>query len=115
MNSASREFLYDLLQTPSPTGAEQSIQRKIHEHFKDIAHTVDPDVHGNLTLALNPDAKVKIMLAGHCDQIGFLVKYISPDGYIYLDSLGGTDSGVLLGARLIIHTRSGPIRGVVGR
>ncbi|HEX8373539.1 MAG TPA: M20/M25/M40 family metallo-hydrolase [Chthoniobacterales bacterium] len=115
MNQNSREFLYELLQTPSPTGAEQSIQRKIYDHFKDIAHTIEPDVHGNLILALNPDAKRKIMLAGHCDQIGFLVKYISPEGYIYLDSLGGTDSGVILGARLIIHTQSGPIPGVVGR
>lgn len=43
------------------------------------------------------------MLAGDCDQIGFLVKYISPDGYIYLDSVGGTHSGVLPGEHLIIQ------------
>ncbi len=55
------------------------------------------------------------MLAGHCDQIGFLVKYISPEGFIYLDKLGGADSGVVLGEHLIIHSRSGPVVGVVGR
>jgi endoglucanase len=43
------------------------------------------------------------------------VKYISPEGYIYLDALGGTDSGVILGEHLVIHTKSGPIEGVVGR
>src|SRR4051794_12106073 len=97
MSPDSREFLFDLLRTPSPTGWEQPIQRVIHEHFKGIAHSIEPDVHGNLILSVNPKAKRRVMLAAHCDQIGFLVKYISPEGFIYLDSLGGTDSGVLLG------------------
>ena len=80
-----------------------------------MAHQIEPDVHGNLTLALNPQAKRKVMLAGHCDQIGFMIKYIFPDGYLYLDTLGGTDYGVLLGERVIIHARGGPIEGIVGR
>jgi putative aminopeptidase FrvX len=115
MNQASKAFLYELLRTPSPTGREQPIQRKISEHFKGIAHSIEPDVHGNLILSLNPNAKRKVMLAGHCDQIGFLVKYVSPEGYVYLDPLGGTDSGVVLGEHLVIHTSAGPVEGVVGR
>src|SRR5688500_14221896 len=115
MDQPSKEFFYDLLRTPSPTGREQPIQRKIHDRFKGIAHEITPDVHGNLILALNPRAKRKVMLAGHCDQLGFLVKYISPDGYVYLDALGGTDAGVILGERLVIRAKSGPIEGVVGR
>jgi tetrahedral aminopeptidase len=43
------------------------------------------------------------------------VKYISPQGYIYLDKLGGADSGVVLGERLVIHSKSGPVEAVVGR
>ena len=115
MEPASKEFLYEMLRTPSPTGGEQRIQHKIYDRFKGVAHAMEPDVHGNLILSLNPKAKKKIMLAGHCDQIGFLVKYISPQGYIYLDAVGGTDSGVILGEHLIIHTKSGPVEGVVGR
>src|SRR3954447_3162350 len=115
MEPASHEFLFELLRTPSPTGREQPVQRLIHDRFKGVAHSIEPDVHGNLILALNPRAKRKVMLAGHCDQIGFLVKYISPDGYIYLDTIGGTDYGVILGEHLVIHTRSGAIEGVVGR
>jgi endoglucanase len=115
METAARQFLYDLLHTPSPTGCEQPIQHKIYDAFKGVAHSIEPDVHGNLILGLNPKAKRKIMLAGHSDQIGFLVKYISPDGYLYLDTLGGTDYGVILGERLVIHTRAGPVTGVVGR
>jgi putative aminopeptidase FrvX len=115
MNQSSRQFLYELLRTPSPTGAEQPIQRMIHDRFKGVAHAMEPDVHGNLILSLNPKAERKIMLAGHVDQIGFLVKYVSPEGYIYLDALGGTDSGVVLGAHLVVHTKDGPVEGVVGR
>jgi endoglucanase len=115
MTPASREFLYDLLHTPAPTGREQPIQRLIHDRFKNVVQSAEPDVHGNLILALNPRAKRKVMLAGHCDQIGFLVKYVSPEGYLYLDPLGGTDYGVILGERLVIHARGGPIPGVVGR
>src|SRR5919107_75938 len=93
MKPAARDFLYELLRTPSPTGGEQRIQRKVYDQFKGVAHSIEPDIHGNLILSLNPRAKRKIMIAGHCDQIGFLVKYISPDGYIYVDTLGGTDYG----------------------
>jgi endoglucanase len=115
MDQPQKDFLFELLRTPSPTGWEQPIQRVIHGRYKDIAYTIEPDIHGNLTLAINPKAKRKVMLAGHCDQIAFLVKYVSPEGYIYLDTIGGTDYGVILGEHLVIHTRTGPIEGVVGR
>ena len=115
MDQRARDFLYELLKTPSPTGAEQPVQHKIRDRYRDVAEMIDPDVHGNLILGINLKAKKKVLLAGHCDQIGFLVKYISPGGYIYLDALGGTDSGVILGEHLIIHTKNGPVHGVVGR
>src|SRR4051812_47981808 len=115
MDPRTKSFLYDLLRTPSPTGREQPVQRLIHDHYRSVAHSIEPDIHGNLLLALNPSSKRKVMLAGHCDQIGFLVKFISPAGYLYLDSIGGTDSGVILGEHLVIHARSGPIDAVVGR
>src|SRR5215213_11508369 len=115
METAAKDFLYELLATPSPTGHEQAVQRKIRDRFRGVAEHVEPDVHGNLILGINTGSKRKVMLAGHCDQIGFLVKYISAAGYIYLDTLGGNDYGVILGERLIIHSKSGPVEGVVGR
>ena len=115
MERASRELLDELLLTPSPTGAEQAVQRKVRDRFKDIAHVVEPDVHGNLILGLNTRAKKKVMLSGHADQIGYLVKHVSPQGYVYLDKLGGVDSGVVLGEHMIVHTRLGPVEGVIGR
>ena len=115
MPSIDRDFLYEMLRTPSPTGWEQPLQHKLYDHYRHVADGVEPDVHGNLMFTLNPDRPRKVMLAGHCDQVGFMVKHISPEGYIFLDTLGGVDWGVTLGARLLIHTKSGAIEGVVGR
>lgn len=108
-------LLRNLLLMPSPTGSEQRIQKLIQDQFKGIAHHIEPDVTGNLVLALNPEAKRKVILAAHCDQIGFLVKYISEDGYLYVDPLGGVDIAVLPGEHLVIHNRHGAVDGVIGR
>lgn len=115
MSPAGRAFLEELLTTPSPTGNERHIQRLIRDRFKGVAHSVDSDLHGNLILGVNVDKPRRVMLAGHCDQLGFLVKYISPTGYLTLDSLGGVDHGTLLGEKVTIYGRNGPVTGVVGR
>jgi endoglucanase len=55
------------------------------------------------------------MLAGHCDQIGMMVKYIDDDGFIFFRQIGGIDPSVLPGTRVTVHTRHGPVDGVIGR
>jgi tetrahedral aminopeptidase len=116
LSAESRRFLDELLLTPSPTGDEQRIQRLIRDRMADVADLVEPDLHGNLVLGVHTAARRrKVMLFGHCDQLGFLVKYVSDGGYLYLDPLGGIDYGVLLGASVVVHARGGPVPGVVGR
>ncbi|HYE20181.1 MAG TPA: hypothetical protein VEA69_17165 [Tepidisphaeraceae bacterium] len=108
-------LLEELLLTPSPTGAEQRVQRLIRERMSGVAHTVEADVHGNLILGVHVDRPRRVMLAGHCDQLGFIVKYVDPNGYLYLDALGGVDYGVVHGEHVTVHARGGPVRGVFGR
>lgn len=115
MNPESKKFLFDLLTTPSPTGYEQKIQRVIRKRMAQHASKIESDLHGNLFVEINPTAKRKVMLAGHCDQIGLMVKHISKEGFLYLAALGGIDVGVLPGARVLVHAHSGPISGVIGR
>src|SRR5688572_4631725 len=97
MSDEGRAFLEELLTTPSPTGNERTIQRLIRDRMQGVAEKITTDLHGNLMLGVHTDKKRRVMLAGHCDQLGFMVKYISPGGYITLDSLGGNDYGVLMG------------------
>src|SRR5690606_29388535 len=111
----SKDFLYSLLTTPSPTGFEQRIQRVVRDHMKDVADSIETDLHGNVIVGLNPKAKRRVMLAGHCDQIGFMVKHITKDGYVYLYPLGGIDTGVLFGSHVTIHAEKGPVEGIIGR
>ena len=80
-----------------------------------FADNVTTDVHGNVTAVLNPKAPLKVMLAGHMDQIGFLVNYIGDAGYIHMCAVGGIDTAVLPGSRVTIHAKGGPLTGVIGR
>ncbi|MFM7291354.1 MAG: M42 family peptidase, partial [Planctomycetia bacterium] len=82
MESSAREFLVRLLETPSPSGYEQPIQRVVRDYLSGIADTVVTDPHGNVIGAKNPAAPMRMLLAGHCDQIGLIVQYIDSDGFI---------------------------------
>jgi putative aminopeptidase FrvX len=114
MNSESKKFLYQLLNTPSPTGAEQEIQKVVKKRMSNYARVIEKDVHGNLLVGINTKATRKVLLAGHCDQIGFIVKHISKDGFVYVDALGGIDTTVLPGTPIVINGSKGDVYGVVG-
>jgi len=115
MNQSSRNFLYQLLETPSPTGFEVPIQKVVNKYMQGYADTVETDLHGNLIVGVNTKAKRRVMLAGHCDQIGFMVRHIDKNGFIYVDPLGGIDASVVPGASVTIHSETGQIPGVFGR
>ena len=57
----------------------------------------------------------KVMLAGHCDEIGFMIKYVDEEGFIYFAPIGGVDAHLVPGQRVNIHTANGPVLGVVGK
>ncbi|MCB0354735.1 MAG: M42 family metallopeptidase, partial [Bdellovibrionales bacterium] len=94
---------------------EVPIQRVVRQRMKEYADYIQTDLHGNLILGMNVRAKKKIMLAGHCDQIGFMVRHIDKKGFIYVSKLGGIDSGVVPGAVVTLHCKKGPVAGVFGR
>jgi endoglucanase len=55
------------------------------------------------------------MLDAHADEIGFLVKYIDEDGFLYFGTIGGFDPTTLSGNRVRILGKAGPVLGVIGR
>ncbi len=114
MQQKEKDFLYSLFATPSPSGFEQPIQRVVSGYAKDFADDVYKDVHGNLIAVKNPNGKVKVMLAGHCDQIGMMVTFVDDKGFIFVRQIGGIDPTVVPGTRLIIHTENGQVPGIIG-
>lgn len=115
MDEARIAFLRKMIATPSPSGFEQPVQQVIREEIRNYTDEVRTDVHGNVIAALNPTGKPRVMLTAHCDELGFLVRYIDGDGFIYFAPIGGFDPSTLPGNRVEIHTPSGPVLGVIGR
>ncbi len=115
MNADALDFLRRILETPSPSGYEQPVQQLVREYVADFADSVTTDAHGNVIVARNPNAPLRMMLAGHCDQIGFVVQYIDNDGFLYVQPVGGWDAVVLVGQRLTVWAKGGPIFGVMAR
>jgi len=108
-------FLQRLLETPSPSGFEGPNAAHFREYVTSFADSVTTDALGNVIAAVNPEGNPRIMLAGHMDEIGFLITYISDEGYCYFKTIGGHDSAVIVGQRVTVQTASGPVSGVIGK
>jgi endoglucanase len=114
MRPLSLTFLRDICNAPSPSGYEEPAAEVYRNYTGGFADTVSTDVHGSVTAVLNPDAEMKIMLAGHMDEIGFIINFISDDGLIYFRGVGGHDSMIPLGQRVWIHGKE-RVAGCIGR
>jgi endoglucanase len=115
MQDASFTFLKNVLETPSPSGYERPVQDLVRAWAGQFADAVRTDRHGNVIAALNPEAGTRIMLAGHCDQIGLMVQHIDESGYLYVQPIGGWDMQILLGQNLTVWAKDGPLPAVVAR
>ncbi|HEY4313643.1 MAG TPA: M42 family metallopeptidase [Pirellulales bacterium] len=115
MDAAPLEFFKKILETPSPSGFEQPVQEIVRNYLKEYADKITTDLHGNVIAVKNPDAKVRLMFAGHCDQIGLLVQHIDAEGFIYAQTIGGWDPQVLIGQPMTVWTASGPIPAIIAR
>lgn len=115
MQSASHEFLKRILQTPSPSGFERPVQDIVREYMAPTADEIRTDLHGNVIVIKNPATPVKLMFAGHCDQIGMLVQHIDAEGFLYAAPIGGWDPQMLVGQRMMVWTSTGPVLGIIAR
>jgi len=115
VNDDSFNFFERLLGTPGVSGYEEPVQAVVRDYAQGFVDSMETDLHGNLILCKNPDADVKLMFAGHCDQIGLIVSHIDDNGFIYTQTVGGWDPQQLIGQRMTIWTKSGPVDGVIAR
>ncbi|MEW6442339.1 MAG: M42 family metallopeptidase [bacterium] len=115
MNEDARKFLQELMDIPSPSGFEERIQNHIRKRMQAHTRDVETDVHGNVIGRLNRGAPLRLMLAGHCDEIGFLVQHISDKGFLYVVPVGGVDIPLMPGRRVFIHGERQRVLGVIGK
>jgi endoglucanase len=114
MRDESLQFLKTLINTPSPTGHETRGQRVWLDYVSPFADTTYSDAYGNCVAVLNKGGSPRLMLAAHADEIAMAVNYIDPEGFLYVRKMGGVDPAITKAQRVIIHSRNGPIHGVVG-
>jgi len=115
MSAPPLDFLQDLLKAPSPSGYEQPVQRVVRAFAERFAERVTTDWHGNVSAGVHCTGSPRIMLAGHCDQIGLQVKHIDDRGYVWVDAIGGWDVQMLVGQNMVIWGQAGPVPGVIAR
>jgi len=70
---------------------------------------------GSVTAVLNPGGQVRVLLDGHSDEIALTVTYVDDNGYLWFAPSGGWDSEVVVSQRVLVHTASGPLSGVIGK
>lgn len=115
MRSEFVEVLKRLVETPSPSGFEQPVQRIVREELAKYTDDVQTDVMGNVIGIRNEQGRPRVMLAGHCDEIGLMVKYIDENGFIYFSAIGGVDAHLTPGQRVRVHAQQEAVLGVIGK
>jgi endoglucanase len=115
MDKQAREFLDTLLATPSPSGFEQKIQAVVRDRLDGIADEVVSDVHGNVMGVLNRGGSPRVMICGHCDEVGLIVTHVDEKGFISFSVIGGPDPATMRGQRVTILSAKGEVPGVIGK
>jgi endoglucanase len=115
MEGRSLTFLTSLLDTPGPSGFETAPARVWRAEAEQFADSVAADVGGNSLATINPGGAPRLMFAGHIDEIGLMVVHIDDEGYVHFDPIGGWDTQVFVGQRVLLLGRNGPVAGVIGK
>lgn len=114
MNDTSLTLLKNLLALPTPSGFEYDGLKLLADYVAPVAAKTEFDVHDNLRAVMNPGAPLRVMIEGHCDEIGFMVQYIDDKGFLTMCADGGITVPLLAGERIVIKGRNGPVNGVFG-
>ncbi len=114
LNKKSISFLEKYLNNASPTGYESEGQKIWMDYLKPYVDTFITDSYGTAVGVINPDAKFKVVIEGHADEISWYVNYITPEGLIYVIRNGGSDHQIAPSKIVNIHTDKGIVKGVFG-
>lgn len=114
MSDETVKLLRELTEAPGVSGYEQEVREIIRKHLQNIT-AIEQDRLGSIVCRKSGEAETpRIMIAGHMDEIGFIVKLITDEGFIKFSPLGGWWGHVMLAQRVVIKTRKGDVPGLIG-
>ena len=114
MTYTPSEFLVDLLNAKSPSGAEGQSQAVFDKYVESHSDSYERDVLGNRIATLEGNGGPSVMFSGHLDELGFIITYIDEKGFLYFATIGGHDRIIIPGRRVLIQTNKGVVKGVTG-
>jgi putative aminopeptidase FrvX len=112
--TSTLQLLKEMTEAPGIPGYEAPIRAVIRNYFEPLGELSQDKIGSLICKKSGTSDSPKIMIAGHMDEIGFMVKYITQEGFIKFIPLGGWFDQVLLGQRVVIHTRMGEVVGTFG-
>jgi putative aminopeptidase FrvX len=109
-------LLQSLLTAPGPPGHEEAPAALWRAAAEEFADEVTLDAMGNSVARVNGGGDHPLLaVVGHVDEIALVVSHISDKGFLHVVGSGGWDPQVLVAQRVEVLTRTGPVRGVIGR
>ena len=106
-------LLKELCETPGAPGREEQIREIVIRELEPISDSIEVDALGNVIAMKKGNGEGRFMMAGHMDEIAFMVKHIDDKGFLTFIPLGGFDPKTLTAQRVIVHGREDLI-GVMG-
>ncbi|UOB17193.1 M42 family metallopeptidase [Abyssalbus ytuae] len=114
LNKKSIDFLEKYLNNASPTGYEWEGQKVWMDYLKPYVDEFITDTYGTAVGVINPQAKYRVVIEGHSDEISWYVNYVTDNGLIYVIRNGGSDHQIAPSKWVDIHTKKGIVKGVFG-
>jgi putative aminopeptidase FrvX len=109
------DVLRRLLTAPGPSGHEQAPAAVFRDACAEFAEVTHDSVGSTVARVAGTAGGPVLAIVGHIDEIGLIVHHIDDDGFLWFTNVGGWDPVILVGQRLAIITRNGPVIGVVGK
>jgi putative aminopeptidase FrvX len=109
------DVLRRLLTAPGPSGHEQAPAAVFRDACAEFAEVTHDTIGSTVARVAGTGGGPVLAIVGHIDEIGLIVHHIDDDGFLWFTSVGGWDPTILVGQRLEIATRNGPVPGVVGK
>jgi endoglucanase len=112
MEKRAIELMKKMMDAFGPSGFEREINKIVKKEVEPFADEVLTDKLGTLAFTLDGEGP-KILLAGHTDEIGFIISSITEDGYLTFNQLGGWWDQVLLAQKVVVRGKAGEHIGII--
>jgi len=110
-----RVLLKKLVETPGPAGFEDRVRDILVEELREHVDSTEVDPLGNVVFVKEgKEGSPRIMIDAHMDEVGLMVRYVDQKGFVYFDKHGWVDDRILLSQWVALHTKKGPVKGVIG-